>query len=144
MTDERPRRVPTLTQGEVKTVTVPGFAEASKAGAYWNDVGQFIRTNELEIIRPYSLMGLSAFVIADGMTWADTTTETQWFLNDVAIADFQTKNTWQRLRTLCRGMAEDGLKGYGKGEYLQSLYTHPHSIPGDASVKVEGAFVCVL
>ena len=25
MTDERPRRVPTLTRGQVKTVTVPGF-----------------------------------------------------------------------------------------------------------------------
>ena len=59
MTDERPRRVPTLTQGEVKTVTVPGFDEASKAGSYWNDVGQFIRTNELEIILPYTADGLT-------------------------------------------------------------------------------------
>ncbi len=57
--DERPRRVPTLTQGEVKTVTVPGFDEASKAGSYWNDVGQFIRTNELEIILPYTADGLT-------------------------------------------------------------------------------------
>ena len=59
MTDPRPRRVPTLTDGEVKNVTVPGFDEASKAGAYWSDVGQFVRTNEIEYIQPY---------IGDGLT----------------------------------------------------------------------------
>ena len=59
VTDERSKRVPTITQGEVKTITVPGYEEASKAGAYWNDVGQFIRTNELEIILPYTADGLT-------------------------------------------------------------------------------------
>ena len=59
VTDERPRCVPTLTDGEVKSVTVPGFDEASKAGAYWNDAGQFIRTNEIDYIQPY---------IGDGLT----------------------------------------------------------------------------
>ena len=59
MTDERPRRVPTLTSGEVKTVTVPGFNGASKAGSYWNAAGQFVRTNEVEYIRPF---------IGDGLT----------------------------------------------------------------------------
>ena len=49
-----------------------------------------------------SLMGLWDFVIADGMTWADTTTETQEFLTNVTLADFQTKDTWKRLRTLVR------------------------------------------
>ena len=49
-----------------------------------------------------SLMGLWDFVIADGMTWTDTTTETQVFLNNVTLADFQTKNTWKTLRTLVR------------------------------------------
>jgi hypothetical protein len=58
MTDERPRRVPTLTKGDVKAITVPGFSEASKAGSYWNDVGQFIRTNEVEYILPYIGDGL--------------------------------------------------------------------------------------
>lgn len=57
-TDERPRRVPTLTQGQVKTITVPGFEEASKAGSYWNDMGRFLRTNEHEILLPYTEDGL--------------------------------------------------------------------------------------
>ena len=59
VTDERSKRVPTITQGQVKTITVPGYEEASKAGSYWHDVGQFIRTNELEIIQPYTADGLT-------------------------------------------------------------------------------------
>ena len=59
MTDERPRRVPTLTQGQFKEVTVPGFDEASRAGSYWNDAGWFIRTNELEYLLPYIGEGLT-------------------------------------------------------------------------------------
>ena len=58
VTDERSKRVPTITQGEVKTITVSGYEEASKAGSYWNDVGRFIRTNEPEIILPYTADGL--------------------------------------------------------------------------------------
>ena len=57
--DERPRRVPTLTEGEVKAVTVPGFDEASKAGSYWNDVGRFIRSNQPEFLLPYAGDGLT-------------------------------------------------------------------------------------
>ena len=49
-----------------------------------------------------SLMGLWAFVIADGMDWTDATAETQEFLNRVSLDDFQTKETWKRLRTLVR------------------------------------------
>ena len=48
------------------------------------------------------LMGLWAFVIADGMIWADSTAATQAFLNHVSLNDFQTKETWKRLRTLVR------------------------------------------
>ena len=59
ITDERSRRVRTLTRGQVKTVTVPDYDEARKAGVYWNDVGQFVRTNEIEHIQPY---------IGDGLT----------------------------------------------------------------------------
>ena len=59
ITDERPRRVRTLTRGQVKTVTVPDFDEASKAGSYWNAAGQFVRTNEVEHIQPFMGDGLT-------------------------------------------------------------------------------------
>lgn len=47
-----------------------------------------------------ALMGLWEFVISDGMSWHDSTAETQAFLNDVAISDLQNKATWRKLRTL--------------------------------------------
>jgi hypothetical protein len=59
MTDERPRRVPTLSKGDIKSVTVPNFEEASKAGSYWNAAGQFVRTNEIEYILPFIGEGLT-------------------------------------------------------------------------------------
>lgn len=59
MTDDRPRRVPTLTNGDIKSVTVPDFEEASKAGSYWNAAGQFVRTNEIEHILPFIGEGLT-------------------------------------------------------------------------------------
>ncbi len=59
MTDERPRRVPTLTNGNVKNLTVPNFAEASKAGAFWNAAGQFVRTNEKELLLPFMNDGVT-------------------------------------------------------------------------------------
>ena len=47
-----------------------------------------------------ALMGLWEFVIADGMSWHDTTTETQAFLDHLTITDLQKKDTWRQLRTL--------------------------------------------
>ncbi len=49
-----------------------------------------------------SLMGLWDFVIADGMSWHDTTTETQEFLNRVTDSDLQKPDTWLGLRTIVR------------------------------------------
>ena len=59
MTDKRPRRVQTLTKGKLRALTVPDFAQASKAGSYWNAAGQFVRTNEIEYLLPF---------IGDGLT----------------------------------------------------------------------------
>lgn len=47
-----------------------------------------------------ALMALWDFVIADGMSWHDGTTQTQAFLDQVTVADFQYQETWQHLRTL--------------------------------------------
>ncbi len=59
MTDDRPRRVPTIYKGEFRTVTVPGFAGASLAGLYHNAVGHFVRSNDLSAIEPFEGEGLT-------------------------------------------------------------------------------------
>jgi len=59
MTDDRPRRVPTIHRGEFRTVTVPGFAGASLAGLYHNAVGHFVRSNDLSAIEPFEGEGLT-------------------------------------------------------------------------------------
>lgn len=49
-----------------------------------------------------TLMGLWRFVIADGMTWRDTTRETRAFLDVIDLAALQTQATWRDLTTLVR------------------------------------------
>jgi hypothetical protein len=49
-----------------------------------------------------TLMGLWRFVIADGMTWADATTETRAFIEHTGLAELQSQSTWQQLATLVR------------------------------------------
>jgi len=59
MTDDRPRRVPTIYKGQFRTVIVPGFAGASLAGQYHNAVGHFVRSNDLSVIEPFEGEGLT-------------------------------------------------------------------------------------
>jgi hypothetical protein len=49
-----------------------------------------------------SLMGLWAFVIGQGMTATDSTSETQAFLDQVTLEDMQARSTWRQLPTLVR------------------------------------------
>jgi hypothetical protein len=58
MTDDRPRRVQTISRGRALTVVVAGFAEASRWGRYVNDVGDFLRSNEIELLAPYRGRGV--------------------------------------------------------------------------------------
>jgi len=58
LTDERPRRVATIHQGETKSVTVANFSEARKAGEYFQAAGQFIRTNDITWLEPFEGDGL--------------------------------------------------------------------------------------
>lgn len=53
-----------------------------------------------------TLMGLWRFVIADGMTWRDTTDETQAFLDRVDLDALQSQATWTQLTTLVRVVPE--------------------------------------
>ena len=53
-----------------------------------------------------TLMGLWQFVIADGMTWWDTTDETRAFLDRVDLEALQSQATWGQLTTLVRVLPE--------------------------------------
>lgn len=53
-----------------------------------------------------TLMGLWQFVIADGMTWRDSTAETQAFLETVDLEVLQSQAMWGRLATLVRVMPD--------------------------------------
>lgn len=58
VTDQRARRVPVVTQGKSRIVRVPDFESASLAGAYANDVGRFLSTNNADLLTPYSGRGV--------------------------------------------------------------------------------------
>lgn len=49
-----------------------------------------------------TLMGLWRFVIADGMTWRDTTDETRAFLDGIDLEALRSKALWPQLTTLVR------------------------------------------
>lgn len=49
-----------------------------------------------------TLMGLWRFVIAQGMTWADSTAETCIFLDAISLADLQDQSLWSKFTTLVR------------------------------------------
>lgn len=49
-----------------------------------------------------TLMGLWKFVIAKGVRWEDSTTQTREFLDGISLEDLQIPSTWGRLRTLVK------------------------------------------
>lgn len=51
--DNRPRRVPVMTGGRFRVVTVHGYKQARLVGEHHHAVGQFVRTNALEFIKPF-------------------------------------------------------------------------------------------
>jgi hypothetical protein len=56
-----------------------------------------------------ALMGLWRFVIADGMTWGDSTEEVRALLAKVTLADLQRPETWLAVRTLVQVAPEGDL-----------------------------------
>lgn len=58
MADRRPRGVATLSNGKALTPTVVGFEQASLAGSYWHDMGQFLKTNDIKFLAPYRGKGV--------------------------------------------------------------------------------------
>lgn len=59
LTDDRPRRVATITNGQTRSVTVGTFAEAQKAGEYFHAAGEFLRSNDPIWLVPFDGDGLT-------------------------------------------------------------------------------------
>jgi hypothetical protein len=51
--DNRPRRVPVMTKGRSRNLTVAGFKEAQLVGEHHNAVGNFVRTNDIALLKPF-------------------------------------------------------------------------------------------
>lgn len=51
--DQRPRRLPVMTGGRSRVLTVDGYQQARIVGEHHNAVGQFVRSNNLAVIEPY-------------------------------------------------------------------------------------------
>lgn len=51
--DNRLRRVPVMTGGRFRVLTVRGYERARLVGEHHNAVGEFIRTNKIAPIRPF-------------------------------------------------------------------------------------------
>ena len=51
--DNRPRRVPVMTRGRIRIITVPGYDEARRVGEHHQAAGEFVSTNDIELIRPF-------------------------------------------------------------------------------------------
>ena len=59
ITDKRLRKVATLSGGQQKNNLIVSLDQAVKAGSHWNAVGQFVRTNETDLLRPYRDQGVT-------------------------------------------------------------------------------------
>lgn len=51
--DGRPRRVPVMTKGRFRVLTVRGYNEARLVGEHHNAAGEFVRTNDINLIKPF-------------------------------------------------------------------------------------------
>jgi hypothetical protein len=51
--DNRPRRVPVMTGGRFRVLTVRGYKEARLVGEHHNAVGEFVRSNDIQLIKPF-------------------------------------------------------------------------------------------
>jgi hypothetical protein len=53
ITDNRLRRVPVMTGGGIRALTVRGFKPAHLAGKHHQVVGQFVRSNDIQLLKPF-------------------------------------------------------------------------------------------
>ena len=57
--DPRVRRLPVISQGQVKTIFVQGFKPASEAGRAWQAQGRFTQTNDIGLLAPLTGDGVT-------------------------------------------------------------------------------------
>ena len=53
ISDGRLRQVPVITNGDIRIVTVAGYEPARLAGEHNHAVGEFVRTNDIELLKPF-------------------------------------------------------------------------------------------
>ena len=53
ITDLRRRRIPVMTKGKQQTLVVIGYAPARLIGEHHNAVGEFVRTNDITVLKPF-------------------------------------------------------------------------------------------
>ena len=53
VTDDRPRRMRVITDGDWKDLTLAGFEQASFNGAHSSAVGAFLRSNDIDLLLPF-------------------------------------------------------------------------------------------
>ena len=58
--DNRLRRVPVITGGRVVKPTVRGYEQARLTGEHYHAVGQFVKTNNLDFIKPFEGRSVTA------------------------------------------------------------------------------------
>jgi hypothetical protein len=58
--DNRLRRVPVMSGGRFRVLTVRGYKQASLVGRHHHAVGEFVRTNAVELIKPFEGQSVTA------------------------------------------------------------------------------------
>jgi AraC-like DNA-binding protein len=58
--DNRLRRVPVMSGGRFRVLTVRGYKQASLVGKHHHAVGKFVRTNAFELIKPFEGQSVTA------------------------------------------------------------------------------------
>jgi hypothetical protein len=51
--DKRLRRVPAMTGGRFRVLTVRGYEQARLVGKHHHAVGEFVRTNDIKVLKPF-------------------------------------------------------------------------------------------
>jgi hypothetical protein len=51
--DNRPRRVPVMTNGRLRVLTVRGYDQARLVGEHHHAAGEFVRANDIKLIKPF-------------------------------------------------------------------------------------------
>jgi hypothetical protein len=51
--DNRPRRVPVMTGGRTRNLVLRGYPQARLVGEHHHAVGEFVRTNDIAVLKPF-------------------------------------------------------------------------------------------